>query len=139
MWEGNESFRQQIPTYSIEVLKGNKSTTQIKKFFVVKNEFSISVFWEEELARKRKDGAKMKALVIKLKHYHEKQIILPVITCYKQGVLSCLPWKVLAHTDRITMVCNRHKESIGKGWFVINVFARIISLLQQLVFQRQCL
>lgn len=51
---------------------------------------SVSMFLEE-LARKRKDGVKTKILVIKLKHCHEKQMILPVITCYKQGVLTCLP------------------------------------------------
>lgn len=81
----------QTPTYSTAVLKENQSTTQIKKFLFTKNEFSISVFSEKELARKRKDGVKIKKLVIKLKHYHEKQIILPVITCYQQGVLTCHP------------------------------------------------
>lgn len=65
---------------------------------------SVSMF-SEELARKRKDRVKTKILVVKLKHCHEKQMILPVITCYKQGVLTRLPLTVLPDTDRI-MSCS---------------------------------
>lgn len=48
----------QTPTYSTAVLKENESTTQKKILFFQK---LLSVFSEEELARKRKDGVKTRA------------------------------------------------------------------------------
>lgn len=68
---------------------------------------------EEEPLEKRKDGVKNKVLEIKLKHYHEEQIILPVVTCCKQGVLTYLPWKVLPDTDGI--ICLALVYSRGPG------------------------
>lgn len=46
----------------LAVLKENESTTQIQKFWFVKNEFSVSVLSEEEPVGKKKNGVKNKIL-----------------------------------------------------------------------------
>lgn len=65
--------------------------------------------------KKRKDGVKNKILEIKLKHCHEEQMILPIDTFYKQGVLTYLLWKVLPDRDSIICLEVAYSRGLGKA------------------------